>query len=84
VALALHGAGAAVVSLTLRTPTLDDVFLQLTGSHLQGDASDDGADRSAEHAHHDHGRPGAEATLAPHGANGPQVDAAPVQGARAP
>ena len=37
VALALHGAGATVVSLTLRTPTLDDVFLQLTGSHLQAD-----------------------------------------------
>ena len=28
------------MSLTLRTPTLDDVFLQLTGSHLQGDGSD--------------------------------------------
>ena len=39
VALALHGAGATVVSLTLRTPTLDDVFLQLTGSHLQADAA---------------------------------------------
>jgi ABC-2 type transport system ATP-binding protein len=37
VALALHHAGAAVVSLTLRTPTLDDVFLELTGSHLEGD-----------------------------------------------
>jgi ABC-2 type transport system ATP-binding protein len=40
VALALHGAGAAVVSLTLRTPTLDDVFLQLTGSHLEADETD--------------------------------------------
>jgi len=38
VALALHGAGATVASLTLRTPTLDDVFLQLTGSHLQAEA----------------------------------------------
>jgi ABC-2 type transport system ATP-binding protein len=37
VALALHGSGATVKSLTLRTPTLDDVFLQLTGSHLEGD-----------------------------------------------
>ena len=37
VALALHGAGAKVASLTLRTPTLDDVFLQLTGSHLEVD-----------------------------------------------
>jgi ABC-2 type transport system ATP-binding protein len=39
VALALHEAGATVASLTLRTPTLDDVFLQLTGGHL-GEASD--------------------------------------------
>ena len=38
IALALHGCGARVESLTLRTPTLDDVFLQLTGSHLQADA----------------------------------------------
>ena len=37
VALALHDSGATVKSLTLRTPTLDDVFLQLTGSHLQAD-----------------------------------------------
>jgi len=37
VALALHGSGARVLSLTLRTPTLDDVFLQLTGAHLQAD-----------------------------------------------
>jgi ABC-2 type transport system ATP-binding protein len=37
VALALHGSGATVKSLTLRTPTLDDVFLQLTGAHLEGD-----------------------------------------------
>jgi ABC-2 type transport system ATP-binding protein len=37
VAVALHGSGARVSSLTLRTPTLDDVFLQLTGSHLQAD-----------------------------------------------
>src|SRR5579863_3437390 len=35
VALALHEAGATVASLTLRTPTLDDVFLQLTGSDLE-------------------------------------------------
>jgi ABC-2 type transport system ATP-binding protein len=51
VALALHQSGAAVKSLTLRTPTLDDVFLHLTGSHLEGDESaasspDDGADRA--------------------------------------
>ena len=34
VAVALKSSGAAVRSLTLRTPTLDDVFLQVTGSHL--------------------------------------------------
>ncbi len=38
VAVALHGSGARVESLTLRTPTLDDVFLQLTGSHLDDTA----------------------------------------------
>ncbi|MGH9017183.1 MAG: ATP-binding cassette domain-containing protein, partial [Acidimicrobiales bacterium] len=44
VALALHRAGTAVHSLTLRTPTLDDVFLHLTGAHLQTDeAAPDGA-----------------------------------------
>jgi ABC-2 type transport system ATP-binding protein len=49
VALALHHAGAVVVSLTLRTPTLDDVFLELTGSHLQddGEGAGDGADPGA-------------------------------------
>ncbi len=34
VAVALHDSGAKVENLTLRTPTLDDVFLQMTGSHL--------------------------------------------------
>ncbi len=34
VAVALKGSGATVTSLTLRTPTLDDVFLQVTGTHL--------------------------------------------------
>jgi ABC-2 type transport system ATP-binding protein len=53
VALALHDAGTAVVSLTLRTPTLDDVFLQLTGSHLQGDASADGAGQGHERSDRD-------------------------------
>jgi hypothetical protein len=28
---------AAVRHLTLRTPTLDDVFLELTGNHIQPD-----------------------------------------------
>ncbi|HXQ59865.1 MAG TPA: hypothetical protein VN799_07190, partial [Acidimicrobiales bacterium] len=44
VAVALHGSGTRVLSLTLRTPTLDDVFLQLTGAHLQADeANTEGA-----------------------------------------
>jgi len=46
VAIALHDAGATVVSLTLRTPTLDDVFLQLTGTHLEVDQ--DGAPHGHE------------------------------------
>jgi ABC-2 type transport system ATP-binding protein len=37
VAVALQQAGVVVRSLTLRTPTLDDVFLELTGGHLQGE-----------------------------------------------
>ena len=35
VALALDRRGVNVLELTLRTPTLDDVFLQVTGSRLQ-------------------------------------------------
>jgi ABC-2 type transport system ATP-binding protein len=37
VAVALSGCGVTVEGLTLRTPTLDDVFLTLTGSHIQED-----------------------------------------------
>jgi ABC-2 type transport system ATP-binding protein len=37
VAVALHGCGVPVRDLTLRTPTLDDVFLELTGSHIRSD-----------------------------------------------
>ena len=36
VAVALSGCGVRVVDLTLRTPTLDDVFLELTGGHIRG------------------------------------------------
>ncbi len=36
VAVALDGAGIKVDELALRTPTLDDVFLEVTGSHLEG------------------------------------------------
>jgi ABC-2 type transport system ATP-binding protein len=51
VALALHASGATVKSLTLRTPTLDDVFLELTGSHLGSDEASGGGgdDRSDDH-----------------------------------
>jgi len=39
VAIALHDASIKVRDLTLRTPTLDDVFLELTGTHF--DAEED-------------------------------------------
>ena len=39
VALALNQRGVSVQELTLRTPTLDDVFLQVTGARLQEGAS---------------------------------------------
>jgi ABC-2 type transport system ATP-binding protein len=39
VAVALKGCGVNLRSLTLRTPTLDDVFLQVTGSHFAHDGS---------------------------------------------
>jgi ABC-2 type transport system ATP-binding protein len=37
IAVALAASGAQVRDLTLRTPTLDDVFLDLTGSRIEGD-----------------------------------------------
>ena len=40
VALALNHAGVTVNSLTLRTPTLDDVFLQVTGARMEAEAED--------------------------------------------
>ena len=39
IALALNAAGVAVNNLMLRTSTLDDVFLTLTGGHLQEEAA---------------------------------------------
>ena len=39
VALRLNESGLAVQELTLRTPTLDDVFLQVTGSRFGGDGA---------------------------------------------
>jgi len=45
VAVALESCGVTVRALTMRTPTLDDVFLELTGAHLvPGDPSDPGGD----------------------------------------
>ncbi|MEO0494135.1 MAG: DUF4162 domain-containing protein, partial [Actinomycetota bacterium] len=35
IALALGNAGISVRELSLRTPTLDDVFLDVTGTHLE-------------------------------------------------
>jgi ABC-2 type transport system ATP-binding protein len=37
VAVALSTTGLEVTSLTVRTPTLDDVFRQLTGAPIEGD-----------------------------------------------
>jgi ABC-2 type transport system ATP-binding protein len=44
VAVALDDGGVTVTDLLLRTPTLDDVFLELTGSHIRqdDDMDDDG------------------------------------------
>ncbi len=49
VAVALDSCGVPVRHLTLRTPTLDDVFLEMTGTHIQTEESfdDDAADRTA-------------------------------------
>ncbi len=38
VAVALDASGVQVAELTLRTPTLDDVFLELTGARIEVDA----------------------------------------------
>lgn len=44
VAVALNNCEVRVRDLTLRTPTLDDVFLELTGSHIQPADDYDGTD----------------------------------------
>jgi ABC-2 type transport system permease protein len=60
VAVALEACGAPVRDLTLRTPTLDDVFLELTGGHIRtptGDeAAADGPPDDAPRARRDHRR----------------------------
>jgi ABC-2 type transport system ATP-binding protein len=43
VAVALNSCDVAVRDLTLRTPTLDDVFLELTGSHIEIDENEEPA-----------------------------------------
>ena len=48
VAVALNGCGVPVRSLTLRTPTLDDVYLHVTGSHFA--AGDEPTDTKLEAA----------------------------------
>jgi ABC-2 type transport system ATP-binding protein len=45
VAVALSNCEVAVRDLTLRTPTLDDVFLELTGSHIERQDAAEGTDR---------------------------------------
>jgi ABC-2 type transport system ATP-binding protein len=46
VAVALANCEVPVRDLTLRTPTLDDVFLELTGSRIETDGSDETEERS--------------------------------------
>lgn len=45
VAIALSEAGVPVREISLRTPTLDDVFLHLTGEHIQSTHSDGESER---------------------------------------
>jgi len=43
VAVALAAGNARVRDLTLRTPTLDDVFLELTGTHISHNQTEEGS-----------------------------------------
>jgi hypothetical protein len=43
--VALNACDVAVRDLTLRTPTLDDVFLDLTGSHIERAETNEETDR---------------------------------------
>jgi ABC-2 type transport system ATP-binding protein len=52
VAVALSNAGVHVRDLTLRTPTLDDVFLEMTGNRLDDEGQQ--AQEQPSHEHHDH------------------------------
>ena len=42
VAVALVECGVPIRDLTLRTPTLDDVFLELTGSRIENETTNEG------------------------------------------
>ena len=44
VAVALAASGAPVRDLTLRTTSLDDVFLELTGTRIESDATEEGTE----------------------------------------
>jgi ABC-2 type transport system ATP-binding protein len=46
VSVAVSGAGVKVRNLTVRTPTLDDVFLELTGNRMAGTDADTEEDKS--------------------------------------
>ena len=45
IAAALEESGIAVDRLTLRTPTLDDVFLEVTGNHMRPDETNEEGER---------------------------------------
>jgi ABC-2 type transport system ATP-binding protein len=47
VAVALAGGGVPVRELTMRTPTLDDVFLELTGARIENDENDEDQEDAA-------------------------------------
>ncbi len=64
-AVALASSNMTVRELTLRTPTLDDVFLELTGSHIERrNTGEDPSDHRARRDHHDH-RPGRDRPCPP-------------------
>jgi ABC-2 type transport system ATP-binding protein len=46
--VALRDAGLEVVGFNVRAPTLDDVFLAITGEHLDGESEADEADETAD------------------------------------
>jgi ABC-2 type transport system ATP-binding protein len=56
---ALDDAGLAVESLDLVQPTLDDVFVEQTGKHLEGAGEDGGGDSGESETPVEHGSPAA-------------------------